>query len=65
MDPNANWKETVSLAHSIQEKADNYDEAQMKKYQIVDDALRLAELVIALEEWLAKGGFPPKAFEKK
>lgn len=28
------------------------------------DSIRLAELVLALDEWMSKGGFPPKAWKK-
>ncbi len=52
MDPDANWEEQKKLAARINDDRD----------WVKDDARRLAELVLALDEWLKKGGFPPKAF---
>lgn len=51
MDPNANLEEMLSLAR-----------AQLE-YGFAD-ADRLAELVLAMDEWMSKGGFPPKKWEK-
>lgn len=47
MDPNANLKEQRELAKKILEENNR------------EDVDRLAELVLALDEWLSKGGFPP------
>jgi hypothetical protein len=60
MDPDANWQEATVLAgHMI---------ANSEKPPHVppdhNDALRLAELVVALDGWLKNGGFPPKAWKK-
>jgi len=52
MDPNANLSEALALAADLVE-ADSYDG------DLVDDAPRLAELVLALHNWLRSGGFPP------
>lgn len=54
MDPNANIAEQVKLAREM--VTDNDGES-------IDtgDAVRLAELVIALDEWRSKGGFEPAA----
>lgn len=46
MDPDACLRELLELAVVLQRYED-------------DDARRLAELATALDEWLAKGGFPP------
>ena len=50
MDPNANIQEQLRLAKSIlqQEGANE------------GDALRLAELVTALDKWITGGGFLPR-----
>lgn len=56
MDPNANLAEQLRLARGIQACAD--DGAPID----VDDATRLAELVLALDEWLRNGGFRPAAW---
>lgn len=51
MDPNANLAEQRRIV------------ANMVDGHITDeDALRLAELVIALDEWISKGGFLPSAW---
>lgn len=52
MDPYANMQEQAELASGIAHRDRTADE-------ILDDAVRLAELVLALAEWLEKGGFPP------
>jgi len=50
MDPNANLREQLSLARYIlAEKSDN-----------TIGAVRLAELVEALDDWIARGGFLPE-----
>jgi hypothetical protein len=57
MDPDSNLKEQLELSSSLlccEEGADIYSEA-----------LRLADLVEALDEWIKKGGFLPSAWSKK
>ncbi len=51
MDPNANLKEQIEICKRI--LAEDVDES---------DAPRLADLVLALNEWIAKGGFLPSAW---
>ena len=59
MDPEANLKEQRSIATRI---ANNeYSTA----YASIPDAERLAELVIALDEWITKGGFLPRDWRKE
>lgn len=53
MDPNANLREQITLASRI-----IYDEGANP-----DDAVRLAELVEALHEWIDRGGFLPDRWE--
>lgn len=53
MDPHANIQEQVTTARAIIQRADDgftTDSAE---------AIRLAELVIALDEWMTSGGFSP------
>ena len=53
MDPNATLTEMLQLADTITTASDNdspVDEG---------DAVRLAELVTALNEWMQRGGFCP------
>lgn len=56
MDPNANLNEQLELAKTINETLDGEKELNS------DDAVRLAELVIALHEWITNGGFKPAAW---
>jgi len=46
VDPNANLAEQLELARELVDDEN-------------PDAARLAELVIALDEWIARGGFLP------
>jgi len=57
MDPNATVKEAVELAKQITEAIDNDRQVDSA------DADRLAQLVIALDTWLRKGGFLPDAWQ--
>jgi len=54
MDPNANLKEILELAGKISIDADSDSELEV----------RLAELVMALDEWICKGGFLPSRWNK-
>jgi predicted Zn-dependent peptidase len=66
MDPDANLKEQRELAAeivSINDKAD--DDGLMsasEQADVNDAAVRLAELVQALDQWLSGGGFQPAAW---
>jgi hypothetical protein len=71
MDPDANLKEQLEVAAAIQEARDEYDRDSAtwgsgddKEWneQQAERAMRLAELVEALNEWILKGGFLPKAW---
>jgi hypothetical protein len=55
MDPNANLEEQRRLTELIL-SCGNWADAN------ASDCTRLAELVQALDEWLCKGGFLPKAW---
>lgn len=58
MDPNANLKEQQELAAVLLE-------CQYEAWADVEvGALRLAELVQALDEWIKKGGALPAAWEQ-
>lgn len=59
MDPNANLKEQLQLASRITEA---YEHDQ---HPSALDVARLVELVLALDQWLRKGGFPPAAWSKE
>lgn len=57
MDPNANLKEQREIAHELLHRALTPNEAKRK-------AERLAELVEALDGWIAGGGFLPADWAK-
>ena len=57
MDPNANLTEQRQLAQRI------IDDEESGQGMSKRDADRLAELVIALDEWLSSGGFKPAAWQ--
>lgn len=67
MDPNANLKEMVNLAESILLEDDAYDgcTVPVMEPEMWDKAVRLAELVSALNKWIVKGGFLPDAWRKE
>jgi hypothetical protein len=48
MDPDKNLKDQLDLANDLLEEDDD------------EKSLRLAELVLDLNEWILKGGFLPK-----
>lgn len=54
MDPEANYEEQLQLAHGI-----------LDGQHVEENAGRLAELVLALHEWVIRGGFPPAVFAPK
>ena len=57
MDPDANLKEQLELAQKFYGQDDLTFDGE--------DVIRLAELVIALNEWIKNGGFLPKDWRPK
>jgi hypothetical protein len=55
MDPEANLKEQRELANELIARID----AEDANFNIEEKAERLAELVLALDEWRRKGGYDP------
>lgn len=55
MDPNANRLEQLSIARQIVADPESHTHG----------AVRLAELVIALDEWIYFGGFLPDGWAKR
>lgn len=57
MDPVANLKEQLEIARLFypDREEDEITDGQV----MVDNGVRLAELVLALDEWMRKGGFSP------
>lgn len=60
MDPTANLDEQRRLAKRLTEHDYQFDDTEM-----VNDGYALAELVLALDEWISKGGFLPDSWEKQ
>ena len=58
MDPQANLEEQLKLSSRIQEKAGSESDVD-DLMQIEDLAVRLAELVQAMDEWRKSGGYDP------
>lgn len=56
MDPDVCWSELLEMAQSVVEEAG----AEKPTHGV--DVLDLADRLLALDDWLARGGFPPKAF---
>lgn len=61
MDPNANLAEQRTLARSIQTQFENAEDTRAFS-DLAHDANRLADLVIALDEWMVRGGSRPAAW---
>ena len=55
MDPNKNARQQVELADKILADEDNN----------TTEACLLAEMVLALDNWIREGGFLPKQWDKK
>jgi hypothetical protein len=63
VDPNANVREQVGLARQVLDKADLLYMSREELEEVADMGVRLAELVVALDGWLGKGGFPPERWK--
>lgn len=59
MDPNANLKEQRKLIERMQNQPPGWEACDFSQ-----DAMRLAELSEALDEWISKGGMLPKLWLK-
>lgn len=67
MDPNANLKGQLELAKEILGVWDDCDAngrlTQHQAEHVSDQAEKLAELVIALNNWISRGGFLPRRWK--
>lgn len=67
MDPEACWRELLELAEQTLEP-EEYDEEPEEgdddQERVNADQLRMAELVIALRDWVRGGGFVPQDFKR-
>lgn len=57
MDPNANLEEQLELARLLYPERE--EDVITDSQTLIDNGARLAELVLALDEWINKGGFVP------
>ncbi len=60
MDPTENLKEQLKIANYV---ATNFGSIDTEDFE--DKALRLSELVLALNEWLSKDGYAPTQWCKE
>lgn len=68
MDPNANLAEQLRLAREIQDMTDNCPDdglSDEQKSRMAGLGARLADLVLALNEWISKGAFLPTKWQEK
>lgn len=61
MDPNANLQEQLRIAQRILDASELEDDNILES----GDAERLSELVLALDEWITRGGFMPSRWSQK
>lgn len=62
MDPIANLREQIALATDTQAIEDTTPEegiSDARRAKLLDNGQRLAELVLALDQWRRNGGFDP------
>ncbi len=69
MDPDATYREMVATAANLRELLDGIESAdemtEAQRYELTVEAERIAELVDALDGWLAQGGFPPSVLASR
>lgn len=66
MDPTANLEEQLALANdlvNLQVSDEGLAALPEELAEVVDCASQLAERVIALNEWITKGGFLPRPWD--
>ena len=56
MDPDATWAEMMQLSIGLRNEGGGDEDIQLAEGE------RLAELVLAMDEWLRSGGFLPGVF---
>lgn len=62
MDPDENRRELLALARRMQDELENGSDPNYVPCGF--DVGRMCELVIALDEWISKGGALPKAWQR-
>lgn len=63
MGPTANLEEQLRISRKIVRKADEDRSDRPDFHYDAEDIIRLAELVIALDEWKRSGGFDPEQWK--
>ena len=63
MDPNANLEEQLMISRALI-KDDENKMSSSDMASALHSAQRLAEYVVALDEWITKGGFLPSKWRK-
>lgn len=67
MDPNANHNEQLSIAENVLNVDESTTISAMTREELSEmarNAVRLSELVMALDGWIKKGGFLPDAWRR-
>ena len=68
MDPTANLKELLDTARRTITASDlmgrSGSDVERLADEMIDSADRMAELVVALNDWIVSGGFLPKQWSK-
>jgi hypothetical protein len=64
MDPNANLREQLELARADWGVSEFDKLEPFNVDRLHTEHLRLQELVLALDEWIRKGGFLPAAWQR-
>ena len=59
MDPMENLHQQLTLAHAMIDAAEQIADGAEVELTVSDESLELAELVIAMHQWRASGGFDP------
>lgn len=63
MDPETVYRNIMNIVRAVLAQGDS--EEGFDGADAVDDLLNISESFEALDGWLRKGGFPPKAWQKK
>jgi hypothetical protein len=60
MDPNANLQDALWIARALVMPEGGVERSEEETARL---GMRLAELVVALDEWILKGGFLPRRWD--
>ena len=65
MDPDANLREQLSLARADWTVSETDSLSPLDIERLHDEHVQLCELVLAMDEWITKGGFLPARWRTK